>query len=218
MVKVEDLSLVYKDNIILNKVSCDINNGLITCFMGESGAGKTSLFKCIAQLITNYTGTILINGKDAKILKPYERAKSLGFVFQHFNLFPHLTVLRNCTEPLMNILSFDKAKAQGIAFQWLNKLGMEQHSSSYPAELSGGQQQRVALARALCLNADTLLLDEPMASLDQHNRMALKDILLDLKQGGTTIALTLHDKVIAKELVDTCYVVDKGTIAVYHLE
>src|ERR1700722_19601096 len=146
---------------ILNDVSFTLERGRITTFMGPSGAGKTTLLRCIANLLPDYAGEIVCNGVNLKQLCPAERATTIGCVLQQFHLFPHISVLKNCTLALMTVLHIAKEEAEEKAAMHLKELGMGAFTSVFPAQLSGGQQQRVAIARALALQPKVLLLDEP---------------------------------------------------------
>jgi ABC-type polar amino acid transport system ATPase subunit len=150
---------------LLNSISCTLLPGSITLFTGKSGAGKTSLLNCIAQLYQNYTGTITLAYKhktsDLKTLTSQERARYIGLITQQYNLFPHLSVLENCTQPLRVTRKLDAQGARDKALDVLEALGISTYKDRYPHKLSGGEQQRVAIARALVFEPPVLLFDEP---------------------------------------------------------
>ncbi|CCB85570.1 MULTISPECIES: amino acid ABC transporter ATP-binding protein [Parachlamydia] len=198
--------------LILDDVSFELKPGRITTFMGHSGAGKTTLLKCIANLHSAYEGLITCNGKDVKTLSSIERATSIGFVLQQFHLFPHLTVLQNCTYAPIHAMGMCPAEAERKAIEILTSLGMHAHIHAYPSQLSGGQQQRVAIARALVLHPEVLLLDEPTSALDPESKKNLEDLLLDLNARGITIALSSHDMPFIRRIMDCVYFMEKGEL------
>lgn len=215
MITVKTLTLTQNSDSmkpILKNISCKIPNGRITLFIGKSGAGKTSLLKCIAQLQTAYKGSIECNGINISTLSPQERVKQIGFVFQHFNLFPHMNALNNCINPLMHVAGLSQEEASNMAYEKLELLGMKEFAASYPNQLSGGQQQRIAIARALCLNPKFLLFDEPTSALDPENSKALQLIIKDLSKQGISIAIASHDMAFVKDLADSIYFLDNGSI------
>jgi len=197
---------------VLKEVSFSLRKGRITTFMGQSGAGKTTLLKCIANLHSHYEGVIACNGKDIREFNPVERASTIGFVLQQFHLFPHLSVLNNCTYALVNVIGMNEAEAENRAIEILNILSMQPFIQSFPSQLSGGQQQRVAIARALVLQPEILLLDEPTSALDPESKKSLESLLLDLNARGFTIALSSHDMPFIKKIMDRVYFMEQGEI------
>ena len=202
MLSVQDLSIYFGDKRVLECISFDIPRGSITCIMGKSGVGKSTLLECITQLRTNYKGTITLNGENLKMLPPYKRAALIGLVFQQFNLFPHLTVLENCMQPLLIVQKMSKREAREAALLLLTSLGLEEYKDAYPNQLSGGQQQRVAIARALVLKPQLVCLDEPTSSLDEENSLLLIQELKKLSSQGLTILCTSHDKSFVQALTE----------------
>jgi ABC-type polar amino acid transport system ATPase subunit len=200
-----------KKIVILDDVSFSILDKRITCFIGRSGAGKTSLLKAIGGLYP-YEGSIKIEGVELNTLTPQERGQRLGFVFQQFNLFPHMTALENCTHPLKNLHLVSSQQAEKIARQKLALLGVESFADRYPSQLSGGQQQRVAIARALSLSPKLLLFDEPTSSLDPHSSATLQGIIKQLVSEGITIAFSSHDMNFVRGLLDCVYFMEHGKI------
>lgn len=215
MVIARNLSLRYSSNQspILNDISVAFPAGRITVLLGKSGAGKTSLLRCIAGLEKPVQGNILVDGKDLALLKAPQRASLVGIVFQQFNLFPHLTVLRNCMQPLMINKKMFAAEAQTRAIHYLQLVEMEAFTHRYPSQLSGGQQQRVALARALCLEPRVLLLDEPTSALDPASTRTLQRLLLQLASQELSIVISSHDMEFVRSVLDRAYLIDQGTIA-----
>lgn len=216
MISGKNISWKYKykkgTSLVLNDVSFVIRKGRITIFMGPSGAGKTTLLKCIAHLNSAYDGIISCDGKDMAHFNALERAPTIGFVLQQFHLFPHLTVLKNCTYALIHTLKMDEAEAEAMAIKTLHVLKMQPFIHSLPSQLSGGQQQRVAIARALVLNPEILLLDEPTSALDPESKKDLETLLLELNAQGITIALSSHDMPFIRKIMDFVYFMEQGEL------
>lgn len=198
MVIVKNLIVKLHHQTVLKSVSCELLSGRITAFVGRSGAGKTTLLKTLAGLVP------IANGEITKL-------GQVGYVFQDFNLFPHLTVLQNCVDPLL-VQGMDLAQAQILGQKILTQLEMQAYMNQYPAQLSGGQQQRVAIARALCLKPQILLLDEPTASLDPVNTDILVDILKKLAAQGLVVALSSQDMNFVRKIFDCVYYMQAGEI------
>ncbi len=203
MVIIDKLSVEINKEHILTDISCELKRGHITSFIGPSGAGKTTLLKAIVGLVKPSTGAIKI-----------DRAHSIGYVFQQFNLFPHRTVLQNCVDPMV-VYGLSKEEAKKRAYRLLKQLGIVLHVDKYPSEISGGQQQRTAIARALCLEPQVLILDEPTASLDPDNTQGLVEILNSLKKDNLTIALSTQDTQFINLIKDRIYYLESGKIQEY---
>jgi polar amino acid transport system ATP-binding protein len=214
MVNVTNLSIHIQNQTLLNNISCTLLPGRITTFVGKSGAGKTTLLKSLAGLLAASSNTIMVNNKQLNQLDNKERSQEIGYIFQNFNLFPHLTVLENCVNPLL-MQGIYIASAQEHARTVLKELDMESSLNKYPAQLSGGQQQRTAIARALCLQPKVLLLDEPTASLDPLNSQILVTILQRLKSKGLTIGISTQDIYFMRTIFDRAYYVENGNIQEY---
>lgn len=216
MISGKKVSLTYnaKNRMIpiLKEVSFELKKGRMTTFMGQSGAGKTTLLKCIANLHASYEGIITYEEKNIKEFDSIERASTIGFVLQQFHLFPHLTVLKNCTYALLQVLKIDKDEAEERTVEILRLLGMLPFSHFLPKHLSGGQQQRVAIARALTLQPKVLLLDEPTSALDPESKKSLESLLLDLNSRGLTLAFSSHDMAFIQRMMDDIYFMEQGTI------
>ncbi|MBX9830563.1 ATP-binding cassette domain-containing protein [Candidatus Babeliales bacterium] len=207
MVLVNNVSVQIKEQLLLDNVSVTLEPGRITSFIGKSGAGKTTLLKSIAGLMPITSGEInFVPGVAGEA-----RAELVGYVFQDFNLFPQLTVLENCIDPLL-VRGKSYEQAQVIALAALQELEMESFAARYPSELSGGQQQRVAIARALCLKPRVLLLDEPTASLDPASTDLLVAILQRLAQSGLTVALSSQDMSFVRKVLDRIYYIQSGAV------
>jgi len=205
MIDINNLSLKKNKNI-LNNVSMEIPKGVVTLLMGKSGSGKTSLLRCIAQLEA-YEGKIELEGQNLRWLDPKKRSHILGYVPQSYGLFPHMTVLENCLQPLR----LSKQDTQEVA-PLLTQFGLQDHLQSYPRELSGGQQQRVALVRSLLLNPTFLLLDEPTSALDPENTDLLIALIQQLKIQGKGIAVSTHDMSFAKKVGEKIFFLENGTL------
>jgi ABC-type polar amino acid transport system ATPase subunit len=201
-----------KSQWILKEVSFELKKGRITTFMGQSGAGKTTLLKCMANLHSHYEGVITCDGEDIRDFNPLARASTIGFVLQQFHLFPHLSVLKNCTYALVNAFGILEEEAEKRAIAILNILSMQPFIHSFPSQLSGGQQQRVAIARALLLQPKILLLDEPTSALDPQSKRSLESLLLDLNARGITIALSSHDMPFIRKIMDYVYFMEQGKL------
>lgn len=214
MIKGKKILWKYKNSArqALHEVCFELKQGRITTFMGPSGSGKTTLLKCVANLHSDYEGTILCEGKDLKTLDPIERSKAVGFVLQQFHLFPHLTTLQNCTLALQEVIGFSKQDAIVKGTAMLNALRLGPFLHVFPAHLSGGQQQRVAIARALVLSPKVLLLDEPTSALDPVSRQNLENLLLELNAKGVTIGLSSHDMPFIHKMKDSIYFMEEGKI------
>lgn len=212
----KNISWKYKNkkgsSLVLKDVSFEIRKGRITTFMGQSGAGKTTLLKCIANLYSEYEGIITCNGNDITNFNALERATTIGFVLQQFHLFPHLSVLKNCTYALINTMRIEETEAEKMASETLNVLSMQRFIHSFPSQLSGGQQQRVAIARALVLRPEILLLDEPTSALDPESKKDLEFLLLELNAKGITIALSSHDMPFIRRIMDYVYFMEQGEL------
>jgi polar amino acid transport system ATP-binding protein len=212
MINGKSLSLKHKNNLILNNITFALEPGRITLFIGPSGAGKTSLLQCIANLNTHYTGTITADGIAIKTLSAKARAHTVGFIFQHFNLFPHMSALENCMHPLITVMGMSNIDAQSKALNKLALVHMQEHSQKKPHQLSGGQQQRIAIARALCLEPKVLLCDEPTSALDPISSKQLALLLKELKAQGIAIGISSHDMGFVRALMDYVYLLENGCI------
>lgn len=199
-------------SLILKNVSFELTPGRITTFMGPSGAGKTTLLKCIANLHASYEGVITCGKGNLKDLSAAERVTTVGFVLQQFHLFPHLSVLHNCTYALIEALGLTQEEAERRAVEMLEALNMMEFTHAFPSQLSGGQQQRVAIARALVLQPEVLLLDEPTSALDPESKKGLEALLLDLKAKGITIAISSHDMPFIRKIMDRVYYMEQGEL------
>lgn len=211
MIKTENVTLQLQKKVVLHEVTIAMVTGHITAFIGASGAGKTSLLKCLAGVSGPYTGTITYAGQELHQLTAQQRAHTVGLVFQQCNLFSHMDVVHNCVHPQI-IGGGTVEAAHHKALVMLEKFGVAALAHAYPHQLSGGQQQRVAIARALCLEPQVLLLDEPSAALDPQNTQALAGILRQLQAAGVTIGLCSHDVAFIKQVLDHVYYLEHGQV------
>jgi ABC-type polar amino acid transport system ATPase subunit len=212
MIACKNLLLKYSSKVILNRASFRIPMAKITAFVGPSGAGKTTVLRCTAGFHHDCEGEVAYEGKSLTLMTPQERSSFIGFVHQQFHLFPHLSVLRNCTLSMIAVQKKAASEAEGEAMSILASLGIDSLWNHSPKQLSGGQQQRVAIARALVLRPKVLLLDEPTSALDPERRRAIASILLRLRGEGVGICLSTHDIFFVKEIADRIYYMDQGAI------
>lgn len=195
MLEVRNLSKKFGDRQILKDISFTLNDGEIMTIVGQSGAGKTTLLRIIAGLETKTTGEILVDGQQ-------EEAGQVGVVFQDFNLFPNLTVLKNITLAPKLVLKENEEKADQEAINLLKQLKMLPQKNQYPYQLSGGQKQRIAIARALAMKPRILCYDEPTSALDPNLRQEVEKMILELKKTGLTQLIITHDLTFAKNVAD----------------
>ncbi|QQR48718.1 amino acid ABC transporter ATP-binding protein [bacterium] len=211
MISVKNLTVAINNQPLLQNVSCSLTAGRITSFIGKSGAGKTTLLKTLAGLMMPTSGNIIVNDKKLSTLTARQRSEEIGYVFQDFNLFPQLTVLENCIDPLLvHGQAYEQARQR--ALNCLQDLDMTDFANRYPNQLSGGQQQRVAIARALCLQPRVMLFDEPTASLDPANTTILIALLKKLAANGLTIGFSSQDMSFVRGMVDRVYYLEAGII------
>ena len=214
LISAKNITLYYPNESLaaLDNIDFDLNKGEIVIFLGKSGSGKTTLLKCLASLISNYEGSFIFENQNLKEMHRKTRVSSVGFLAQHFNLFANMTVLENCIHPQIHVKGINPRDAKKRAIKTLEKLHIEQFSLKRPDQLSGGQQQRAAIARALCMKPKALLLDEPTSALDPESTFKLKAILKELKEEGICIAISTHDMIFAKSIMDKCYFLQDGKI------
>ncbi len=212
MININSLSLTIQGKKILDSITLSVAPGSLHCLIGPSGAGKTSFLKCLAHLNKQYTGSIVYKGRPISSMSPIERAKTVGFVFQHFNLFPHMNALNNCVHPLMNLLNIPEKQAQEEALVVLKSVGMENYADRYPHQLSGGQQQRVAIARALCLKPTLLLFDEPTSALDPESSRSLVALLKAVTNNGVTPIISSHDMSFVNLIHENIHYISNGKL------
>ncbi len=213
MLKTDKLCLRKGKNIILQDICIEIPKGAITLLLGKSGAGKSSLLRSLAQLETQYEGTVYYDDEDLARFSSKRRAVAVNCIMQSYALFPHMTCLENCMQPLTVVLKMDQDAAQKKAQEMLEVFGMQKHVHTYPYMLSGGQKQRVALARALSLDPEILLLDEPTSALDADSRRILAEIVTTIRDQGKGICLATHDMTFVDMIkADKKYFLENGVV------
>src|SRR5262245_60954317 len=181
---------------------------------GPSGSGKSTMIRCINRLEEHQKGRIVVDGKELTndLKKIDEVRREVGMVFQHFNLFPHLTILENCTLAPMWVRGIPKAKAEETAMHFLKRVKIPEQARKYPGQLSGGQQQRAAIARSLCMNPKIMLFDEPTSALDPEMIKEVLDTMVTLAQEGMTMLCVTHEMGFAKQVADRVVFMDGGQI------
>jgi ABC-type polar amino acid transport system ATPase subunit len=216
MITGTNISLSFLNDGTTRVVLDDINFTLaakrITAFIGKSGAGKTSLLRCCAHLTQSYSGKMTLDGKSLASYSNRARVHTVGFVFQRFNLFPHMTAVENCTAPILYEGKVAGTVAHKQAMDLLELVGMASYANRYPHQLSGGQQQRIAIARALMLNPKVLLFDEPTSALDPESTCMLANVLHTLVKSGITIGYASHDMQFIAATRDRVYLLEQGQI------
>lgn len=220
IIKVENLKKTFNDNLeILKGISFSVEKGEVLSIIGPSGSGKSTLLRCISQLEDVTDGSITICGKKLvengvyvdKKLK-HEIILKSGLVFQNFNLFPHYSVLKNVTEPQIQVLKRPKDEAEQTAMELLERMGLSQKAKSYPCELSGGQQQRVSIARALALKPEVLLFDEPTSALDPELTGEILAVIKELASEKMTMVVVTHEMAFARDISTEIIFMDGGVI------
>ncbi len=198
----------------LDGVSLDIAKGEVVVIIGPSGSGKSTFLRCLNLLEVPTEGQILFNDvdiTDKKVNINIHRQK-MGMVFQHFNLFPHMTILKNMTLAPMQLLKKSKAEAEEKAMALLQRVGLADRANAYPSQLSGGQKQRVAIVRALCMEPDVMLFDEPTSALDPEMVGEVLDVMKELAHEGMTMVVVTHEMGFAREVGDRVVFMDQGML------
>ncbi|MBO0475211.1 amino acid ABC transporter ATP-binding protein [Enterococcus sp. DIV0840] len=209
---VEHLVKKYGDNTVLNDINVSIQEGDVVCVIGPSGSGKSTFLRCLNQLEEATSGDIIIDGanltdKNTNINKVRQH---IGMVFQHFNLFPHLSIMENITLAPTDLGRLSKKEAEEKAIQLLDTVGLADKKDSYPESLSGGQKQRVAIARALAMNPDIMLFDEPTSALDPEMVGDVLNVMKKLAKQGMTMVIVTHEMGFAKEVANRVMFIDGG--------
>ncbi|OEH94518.1 amino acid ABC transporter ATP-binding protein [Bacillus solimangrovi] len=214
MIKIESLHKSYGKLEVLKGVSTEINQGDVVSIIGPSGSGKSTLLRCMNLLEEPSDGQIWI-GHD-EITNPktdvMELRQRLGMVFQHFHLFPHMTVLENLTYAPINVKKMSKKEAEAVGRELLDKVGLLEKANDYPNRLSGGQKQRVAIARALAMSPEAMLFDEPTSALDPEMVKEVLEVMKDLAKSGMTMAIVTHEMGFAREVADRVLFLDEGKL------
>ena len=218
LIRVTDLKKYYNEGEIkaLDGVSIDIDRGEVVVIIGPSGSGKSTLLRSLNLLEHPTSGQILFEGQD--IMSPHNDINKLrmkmGMVFQHFNLFPHMTILQNMTVGPIKLLKMSKQDAEAKAMDLLAKVALQDRANAYPNQLSGGQKQRIAIVRALAMSPDVLLFDEPTSALDPEMVGEVLDVMKDLAKAGMTMAVVTHEMGFAREVASRVIFMDAGKIIV----
>lgn len=214
LLEVENLRKSYGDRVVLDDVDLAVRKGDVVCLIGSSGSGKSTLLRCLNLLEPIDDGVIRLDGTEISdpLVDPREVRKRVGMVFQAYNLFPHLTVLENCTLAPRRVHGLGRGEAESRARELLAQFGLSEHVDQHPDRLSGGQQQRAALVRALCTGPDLLLLDEITAALDPELVGEVLTIVRGLAEAGTTMVLATHEMTFARDVATTVCFLDEGRI------
>ncbi len=214
MIKVEKLNKKFGNNEVLRDISTEIAKGEVVAIIGPSGSGKSTFLRCLNVLETPTSGDIVIDGHHLTDPKtPIQQMRQqIGMVFQHFHLFPHLTVLDNLTYAPIKAKGVKKKVAEEKARELLKKVGLLNKESAFPSSLSGGQKQRVAIARALAMEPELMLFDEPTSALDPEMVKEVLDVMKDLAHSGMTMVVVTHEMGFAREVADRILFLDHGVL------
>ena len=214
MISVKDLHKSFGGVTVLDGISTDIEKGDVVCIIGPAGSGKSTFLRCLNRLETPDSGKILLDGVD--LTDPAadlnRQRMKMGMVFQQFNLFPHMTVLKNLTMAPMLLKKESQQTAEQRAMTLLDRVGLADRAGEYPARLSGGQKQRIAIVRALCMEPEVLLFDEPTSALDPEMVGEVLDVMKELAQSGMTMVVVTHEMGFAREVASRVLFMDQGVI------
>ena len=214
MISVKDLHKSFGGVTVLDGISTQVERGDVVCIIGPSGSGKSTFLRCLNRLETPDSGKILLDGvdlTDPRTDLDRQRMK-MGMVFQQFNLFPHMTVLKNLTLAPMLLKKESQQTAEQRAMALLDRVGLADRAGEYPARLSGGQKQRIAIVRALCMEPEVLLFDEPTSALDPEMVGEVLDVMKELAQSGMTMVVVTHEMGFAREVASRVLFMDQGVI------
>ena len=213
-IALEHVDKWYGAHQVLRDISLTVGGGERVVVCGPSGSGKSTMIRCINRLETHQKGRIVVDGTelsdDARALNTVRR--EVGMVFQSFNLFPHLTILENCTLAPIHVRRMKKAEAEALAMEFLRRVRIPEQAKKYPTQLSGGQQQRVAIARALCMRPKIMLFDEPTSALDPEMIKEVLDVMIELAESGMTMVCVTHEMGFARQVADRVVFMDMGEI------
>ncbi|SFQ13857.1 general L-amino acid transport system ATP-binding protein [Mesorhizobium sp. NFR06] len=213
-VELRDVNKWFGSFHALKNINLSVPRGQRVVICGPSGSGKSTMIRCINHLEDHQSGEIIVNGKPvAQDLRKIDEVRSnVGMVFQHFNLFPHLTVLENCMLAPVWVRKMPRMAAEELARHYLDRVRIAEKAASYPGQLSGGQQQRAAIARALCMNPKIMLFDEPTSALDPEMVKEVLDTMVSLAGEGMTMLCVTHEMGFAREVADRVVFMDRGEI------
>ncbi|MFP4004490.1 MAG: amino acid ABC transporter ATP-binding protein [Alphaproteobacteria bacterium] len=214
MVRMNGVHKWFGDFHVLKNINLTVRRGERIVICGPSGSGKSTLIRCINRLEEHQRGTIEVDGigLTGDIRNIDEVRREVGMVFQQFNLFPHMTVLQNCTLALIRVRSMPRVEAEKHAMSYLERVRIPEQADKYPGQLSGGQQQRVAIARALCMNPEIMLFDEPTSALDPEMIKEVLDVMTELAESGMTMIVVSHEMGFARRVADRMIFMDGGEI------
>lgn len=214
LIKVENLQKAFGENRVLQGINTEIKKGEVVVVIGPSGSGKSTFLRCLNLLEQPTGGSIYFEGVDItnKSVNINAHRMKMGMVFQHFNLFPHMTVLQNMTAAPIKLLKKPKEQARQEALELLKKVGLEDRANDYPNQLSGGQKQRIAIVRALAMNPDVMLFDEPTSALDPEMVGEVLDVMKELAKSGMTMVVVTHEMGFAREVASRVVFIDEGVI------
>ncbi|MBU2864840.1 amino acid ABC transporter ATP-binding protein [Reinekea marina] len=214
VIKIDKMHKWYGDFHVLKDINLNVKKGERIVVCGPSGSGKSTMIRCINRLEEHQQGSIIVNGteltSDVKHIEEVRR--EVGMCFQHFNLFPHLTILENLTLAPMWVRKIPKAEAEATAMHYLERVKIPDQANKYPGQLSGGQQQRVAIARSLCMKPEVMLFDEPTSALDPEMIAEVLDVMVTLAEEGMTMICVTHEMGFAKKVADRVIFMDAGQI------
>ena len=213
-IHIQDLRKSFGRNNVLNGISTDICEGEVVCVIGPSGSGKSTFLRCINKLEDITSGEIIVDGYriNDKKLNINKVRENIGMVFQHFNLFANMNVLRNLMLAPVDLKKASKEEARETALRLLETVGLSDKAESYPSQLSGGQKQRVAIARSLAMNPDIMLFDEPTSALDPEMVGEVLAVMKQLAKDGMTMVVVTHEMGFAREVADRVLFMDEGVI------
>ncbi|MBA4491240.1 amino acid ABC transporter ATP-binding protein [Paracoccus sp. S1E-3] len=213
-IQIRKMNKWYGNFHVLRDIDLNVAAGERIVIAGPSGSGKSTLIRCINRLEEHQSGQIIVEGIElTNDIKDIDKVRSeVGMVFQHFNLFPHLTVLENCTLAPIWVRKMPKARAEEIAMRFLEKVRIPEQAHKYPGQLSGGQQQRVAIARSLCMEPRIMLFDEPTSALDPEMIKEVLDTMIELAETGMTMLVVTHEMGFAQAVADRVIFMDQGQI------
>ena len=214
IIEMKNVNKWFGDFQVLKDINLEVNQKQKIVVCGPSGSGKSTLIRCINRLEEHQKGTIIVDGNElTEDTKNIEKIRAeVGMVFQQFNLFPHLSILDNCTLAPIWVKKMPKAKAEELGMNQLEKVQILDQAKKFPGQLSGGQQQRCAIARALCMEPKIMLFDEPTSALDPEMIKEVLDAMVNLAKGGMTMIVVTHEMGFAKEVADEVIFMDEGMI------
>ena len=210
----QDVCKSFGDFQALRNINLQVNKGERIVVCGPSGSGKSTMIRCINRLEEHDSGKIIVSGRElTSTVKDIDAVRSeVGMVFQSFNLFPHLTAIKNLMLALKLVRKMNKSQAREVAMGFLKRVRIPEQADKYPSQLSGGQQQRVAIARALCMNPEVMLFDEPTSALDPEMISEVLDVMIDLVDEGLTMICVTHEMGFARSIADSIVFMDYGEI------